>query len=265
MDKAKLIGSLAASSEDELLLARALDRLGKAERKNVPGSTAFLTGREQELVKKLMLGANISGASFFGGYEGAERAVAVYIPDYYDAGEYLSGEDSPVTCLRAEISSYDTLTHRDFLGGILGQGIKREVLGDILLSEGFCDFMVTTEIAPYLLSQLTSIGRARIRLRAIPLSEVVVPKQKTKIIHDTVASLRLDSLMASGFQIGRSKAQTLIAAGRVEVDHLPVTKADRLLEEGTVISARGLGKVRLSAVNGITKKDRISVTIERYL
>ena len=103
------------------------------------------------------------------------------------------------------------------------------------------------------------------QLEEIPLSEIQVPQLKVKVIRDTVASLRLDSILASGFSMGRSKAQSYISAGKVQVDHLPVTKADFEVKEGSVISARGLGKMKVQSVGGLTKKGRQGITLERYL
>ena len=265
LDRKKLIERVAQNDEDRVLLAHVLDRMLSGAQRNIPASTAFLTGREQELCKALLHAAGISDTCFFGGTETAERKVLCYIPDYYEREDYLYSEDGPVCALRAEISDYDTLSHRDFLGAILGMGVKREILGDLYVSSDHCDMLVLREMASYLLSQLTQIGRARVRVSELPLQELTVPEQRTKTIRDTVASMRLDSVLASGFQIGRSRAQSLIASGRVEVNHFPVLKADSAVEEGAVISARGLGKLRVTAINGKTRKDRISLVLDRYL
>ena len=265
MDKQSLIASIAQSPEDTLLLAKIYDKLSAGERRNIPAATAFLTGREQIMARQLTERAGIPNVHAFGGVKGAERQVLCYVPDYYQPEEFLCSEDGPIGAIRAKISAYDHLEHRDFLGGILAQGIRREVLGDIFVGEERCDFLVLRDMAPYLLGQLSSIGRAKVTLTEIPLSDIQVPEQKVKVIRDTVASLRLDSVMASGFSMGRSKAQTCISAGKVQLDHLPVTKADREVSEGAVISARGLGKMKVTAVGGTTKKGRISITIERYI
>lgn len=265
MDKQSLISSIAQTQEDTLLLAKLYDKLSAGERRNIPAATAFLTGREQLLARQLIDRAGIPDVHAFGGVSGAERQVLCYVPDYYEPEEFLTGEEGPIAALRAKISAYDHLEHRDFLGGILAEGIRREVLGDIFVGEESCDFLVLRDMAPYLLQQLSTIGRAKVTLTEIPLSDIQVPEQKVKVIRDTVASLRLDSVMASGFSMGRSKAQTYISAGKVQLDHLPVTKADREVAEGAVISARGLGKMKVTAVGGTTKKGRISITIERYL
>ena len=160
MDKQTMIASIAETSEDQMLLARIHVKISAGQRRNIPANTCFLTGREQILAGRLLDKTVREGVSFFGGTGAAERKVCVYVPEYYESSEYLYSSESPVAALRAEISSYDTLSHRDFLGGILGQGIKREILGDIFVSDDHCDFLVLREMAPYLLQHLTNVARA---------------------------------------------------------------------------------------------------------
>lgn len=233
------------------------------QRKNIPAASCFLTGREQLLCRRMLLQAGLPDPLFFGGPEGAERQVAVYVPDYIDPQAYLLGEEGPVAALRIHYSPCHTLTHRDFLGSLMGQGIKREVLGDLFPGEGHCDLLVLRDMGEHL--GLTQVGRAPVRTEQIPLSALEIPEQRVKSISDTVASLRLDSVVASGFQLGRSKAAGLIQAGKAEINHLPTLKPDAPVKEGDLISLRGLGKLRLAQVRGQTKKGRIALVLERFL
>jgi RNA-binding protein YlmH len=147
----------------------------------------------------------------------------------------------------------------------MGAGIARETVGDICVGKGSCDFFVTSEIAPYILQNFTSAGRTKIRLTKIPLSEASIPEPEVKEIKDTLASLRLDSVISSGFRIGRSLAAQYVSTGKAAIDGLPCEKPDKAVAEGSKISVRGLGKIKLVSVNGRTKKDRISVTIHKYI
>ena len=147
----------------------------------------------------------------------------------------------------------------------MGAGIGRETVGDICVGKERCDFFVTQEIAPYVLQNFTSAGRARLSLRQIPLAEADIPQPEVKEIRDTMASLRLDSVISSGFRIGRNLAAQYVTAGKAAIDGLPCEKPDKTVSEGMKISVRGLGKIKLHAVNGKTKKDRISVIIHRYV
>ena len=200
----------------------------------------------------------------FGGFEGAERQMLVYLPEYLEK-EALYEEDSPLVCLRATFFDGDTPSHRDFLGALMGEGIARETVGDICVGKGQCDFFVTAEIAPFILQNFIGAGRTKVHLERIPLSQVSVPEPETKEIKDTVASVRLDSVISSGFRIGRSAAAQYVHAGKVAIDGLPCEKPDKAVEEGAKISVRGLGKIKLKSVNGQTKKGRISIIIDRYI
>lgn len=256
------IEKIAKTSEDRLLLAKLWDKINAGMRKNIMASTCFLTPRELEMARFLF--GQPEGLYVFGGYEDAERKMLVYLPDYLDETA-LRGEDSPVAALRASFFEGDTPSHRDFLGALMGAGIGRETLGDILVSKGQCDFFVTKEIAPFILDSFLSAGRTRVHMARIPLSEVAAIQPEVKEMKDTLASLRLDSVISSGFRIGRNLASQYVTSGKAAIDGLPCEKPDKEIKEGQRISVRGLGKIRLAGINGITKKDRISVTIHRYV
>lgn len=245
-----------------MLLAKIWDKINAGLRKNILSSTCFLSPRELEMAKFLFGG--LEGLYTFGGYDDAERKMLVYLPDYLDESA-LAAEDSPLVCLRAEFYRGDSPSHRDFLGALMGSGIGRETVGDICVGEKSCDFFVTAEIAPYILQNFTSAGRTHVRISRISPNQVQIPEPEVKEIRDTLASLRLDSVIASGFRIGRSLASQYVSQGKAAIDGLPCEKPDKTVSEGAKVSVRGLGKMKLVCVNGRTKKDRISVTIHRYV
>lgn len=256
------IEKIARTPEDKLLLAKLWDKISAGMRKNILAHTGFLTLREQDMARYLF--GNQEGLTVFGGYPDAERQMLVYLPEYLEEST-LQEEDGPVVCLHATFYDGDTPSHRDFLGALMGAGISRESVGDICVGEGYCDFFVTAEIAPYILQNFSSAGRTKLHLVQIALADVEIRAPQTRQIKDTLASLRLDSVISAGFRVGRSAAAQYVAAGKVAIDGLPCEKPDKAIDEGAKISVRGLGKIRLSAVNGQTKKGRISVVIDRYV
>ena len=256
------IEKIAHSQEDRLLLAKLWDKINAGLRREIPANTCFLSPRELEMAR-FLFGVQ-PGLLSFGGYEDAERKMLVYLPEYLEE-DSLYDEDSPLVCLRATFFEGDTLSHRDFLGALMGAGIGRETVGDICVGKGSCDFFVTAEIAPYIQQNFLSAGRTRLRIERIPLRDAQIPEPEVKEIKDTLASLRLDSIISSGFRIGRSLAAQYVSAGKAAIDGLPCEKGDKTVTEGCKISVRGLGKIKLVSINGKTKKDRISVTIHRYV
>ena len=261
MDRSN-IEKIAKTPDDKVLLAKLWDKINAGIQRNIPANTCFLSPRELELAKYLF--GQPDGLHTFGGYPDAERKMLIFLPEYLDE-DALQGEDSPLVCLRATFYMGDTPTHRDFLGALMGAGIAREALGDICVSKGSCDFFVTAEIAPYITQNFQSAGRTKLRIAPIPLEQVLVPQAQTKEIQDTLASLRLDSVISAGFQVARSAAAQYVTAGKVSVDGLPCEKPDKVITEGAKISVRGLGKIQLMKINGQTKKGRTAVTIHRYV
>lgn len=256
------IEKIAQSSEDRMLLAKLWDKVVGGINRNIPAHTCFLSPRELEMCRFLF--GEEPGLHAFGGFVDAERKMLCYLPEYLDESN-LMDEDSPVVCLRATFYEGDTPTHRDFLGSLMGSGIAREAVGDICVSKGQCDFFVTEEIAPFLLQNFSNAGRTKFQLAKISLTEASIPQPEVKLIKDTLASLRLDGVVSSGFRISRSLAVQAINAGKVAIDGLPCEKPDKTVAEGSKISLRGSGKIKLEKVNGQTKKGRISVEIHRYV
>ncbi len=256
-----MVAHLAQSKDEEILLARVYEKISHAEQRQIPAATCFLSEREQAMTQQLLRGMQVI---FFGGFEGAERKVCCWLPEYLEE-DWLYGDDSPIAAVRAEFYEAGKLSHRDVLGALMGCGIERETVGDILMGENSCDFFVTQKMLPYVLQNLDKAGRSHLSLRQISLNEVRVPQENLKQIKSTVSSPRLDAVVGTGFGLSRAKAAALIESGRVELDHLPCIKPDKTVQAGCVISARGLGKIRLEEQTGTTKKGRTGVVISRFV
>lgn len=261
MDKTDLIAKTAKEPEDRLLLAKVLDKYDQAQRRNIPSATVFLSPREQQLARALLNAAGVrAGYVLDGGYEEAERKRLVFLPDWAeeDAGQ--------LAFLRADFHGADSaLTHRDILGSLMGLGVVRERVGDILVSPHSADIVADPSLREFFLREWSGAGRVKLTVSEIAREELRVPQVQVKTIRDTVSSLRLDAVTAAAFSMSRGKAAELIAAGKVNLDHVPCIKPDRPVAEGAVLTARGLGKARLTEVGGLTRKGRTGITIEKYI
>lgn len=260
MNKTELLNKVSQSPDERQLLARVADQMDHA-RRGAPACTPFLSPAQQEAAQRLISAAGPPRHLWSGGFPDAERKVCAFLPDWQEEETW----EPPFTALRCRWQSDDKLTHRDFLGSILGQGLDREKVGDILVGSGVCDILVFRELSPYLLQNLTGAGRARLRVEEIPLSDIAPPEKQVRLVRDTVSSLRLDAVLSTGFSTSRGKAADLISAGRVELNHRPCVKADRTVNEGDVMTCRGLGKCVLKEVSGLSKKGRTMIVMERYL
>ena len=261
MDKNTLITRTAQEPADRLLLARVWDKYEQTERRNIPSATVFLSPRERQLAQAMLNAAGVrSGYAFDGGYEAAERKILRFLPDWAE------GEQGELAFLRADFHGPDSaLTHRDILGSLMGLGVARERVGDILVGEHSADIVASPSLRDFFLREWAQAGRVRLTVAEIGREDLTVPVLQVKSIRDTVSSLRLDAVLSSAFSMSRGKAAELIAAGRVSLDHVPCVKGDKPVPEGSILSVRGLGRAKLTAVGGLTKKGRTGITIERYL
>lgn len=261
MEKQTVIAKVAQESEDKLLLARILDKYEQMERQCIPTATVFLSQREQLLAKTLMNTAGIrTGFRFDGGYEDAERKLLLFLPEWAEDGA------ESIAFIRASFHGNDSsLTHRDILGSLMGLGITRETVGDILVSSHSADVVVSPKVAEFLLREWDSAGRVRLSVSQIAREELECPQASVKEVSDTVSSLRLDAVVSAAFSISRSKASDLIAAGKVSLDHAPCIKSDKAVGEGSTISARGFGKAVVRDCSRVSKKGRIILVIDRYI
>ncbi len=261
MDKRAMLDRIADNGEERLLLSRVWDQYDRCAKKNIPAATSFLSPQEQQAARRLLqaIGA-ADGFLFWGGYEGAERCQLHFLPDWSEEPDREMIRAIHCTWYRS-----DTLTHRDFLGSLMGLGLTREKIGDILVGKECADVLVSAQVADFLLGSWDAAGRVKLHLSEIALDEIVPPEVRTKEIRDTVSSLRLDSIASAGFSISRGKAAEAIQGGRVQLNWTNCTKPDRMVSQGDVISLRGLGKCILETVGHETKKGRVFVTIRRYL
>ena len=265
MNKTDLLDKFARDGESRLLLARVLDQQQRARQRGIPTHTGFLSPAQQAQSADLLMAAAPGEGLLHGGYPDAERKLWAFLPDWLEEESWLAGEDCPLCAIAVTLPQGARLTHRDYLGAILGLGLTREKIGDLLVGEGVCQVLLLREVAHVLLTQLDQVGRARVKVTACPLSELKPPEQKTKIIRDTVAALRLDAVASTGFSLSRSKMASLISSKKLTLNGRECDKPDRLVEEGDVLTCRGLGKCVLTEVSGTSKKGRIMIVMERYL
>lgn len=258
--------------EDELLLAGLADKIDQCECYGMLTHSPFLDLRQGALARAYCAKCRGLSVCFYGGYEDAERVAAVFFPDYLplsaqeDPFAWLAEneEDNPLTILRVQKDPFHTLTHRDYLGALMGLGVKRETVGDLLVRKDGCDIILLKSVAPYLRENLTQAGRARLDSTFVPVTALRRAEEKREMTPCVVASLRLDNVVSAAFSVSRTAAAEAIQKGLIFLNALPCEKTAAPVKEGDQIVFRSRGKVRLAAVGGASKKGRLHITVERY-
>lgn len=249
-------------THDELTISKIEDKIRQCRDGYYVTATGLLDSHEQALARQVMMHATDVRTFLWGGYEGAERRMLVCVPSEMPK-EASEGLLAVLRVSKPAISR--ELSHRDYLGSMLGLGIDRSVTGDILVRNDGADIIIVPEIADFLLEEYIQVGRTHVSRELKPLSELIIPEVRTQMIKDTVPSARLDSVIASAFKLSRSKASEAIRGGIVSVDHIECLKPDARVEEGSILVLKGKGKALLKEIGGESKKGRIWVILEKYL
>lgn len=250
------------SEDEKLLIRRACDKLDLCEKRYAQASTGFLNEREQDILLSEFENADRAKVFLKGGYENAERRALIFVPEYLELDE--SEIFGAIHC--TYYKDYD-LNHRDFLGALMGVGIDREAVGDIIVNntEHYADIVVKCEMLPFLLSDFKTAGRATLKVREISLEELSKVEIKTQTVTDTVLSPRIDAIVAAGFGLSRENAATLVKSGKVYLNRRNVTDVDKGVADGSLINALGYGKFKVFISGNTSKKGRLFIKIEKYI
>lgn len=258
-------------TDDELLLSHARDLKQQCTDRGMITHTAFLDLHQRSLLARLEREQRAGVQTFYhGGYPEAERVCAVFVPQFYgitDLAAFFSEnpDDDPLWLLRAEKDAFSALSHRDYLGALMGLGLKREGLGDLLTDDGGAFLVCLRSIRPFLLKHVRSAGRATLTVRDASFDELQKREAKTEDAFVSVPSLRLDCVLAAAFRLSRTGADQAICAGLVFVNAVQTEKPDKRLAAGDVLVLRGRGKCLLLEQTGQSKKGRLHLTVRRYL
>lgn len=225
--------------------------------------TDFLDPRQTLIVESLVNRHPDVHARFDGGYGEAERKRALIAPDYRDLG----AEDMKLRVLSIDSADqkFLSLEHGDYMGSILGLGIKRSKIGDIHVLEHGCHTVVCEEISAFLDMNLNQVHRVHVQSEILPIEQLRTNKVTLEPMDITVASLRLDGIASDVYRLSRSKVLIPIRAGRCRVNWKTVEDPSAPLKAGDVVSMQGFGRFKVLEAGDVTKKGRYRVKIGKFV
>ena len=252
-------------TKDELITARIEDRISQCRDGYYVTSTGFLDTHEQALAIAASRHAAGVRVIMYGGYDGAERRMLVCVPRELPISDEEAVEGL-LEVFRIKLPSITReLSHRDYLGSILGLGIERRLTGDILVRPDGADVLIVPGIEEFLLNELHRIGPVEVKTESAPVDELIIPEARFEYVRDSVSSVRLDSVVSSAFRLSRAKAAEAVRRGLVSVDHAECLKPDAAVHEGSSIVLKGKGKAILEECGGESRKGRVRIVIKRFI
>ena len=249
-------------SDNKETLSKIIDRAEQAIRTWEPTTTDFLSPPELYEAQNAFNRLTDIHTIASGGYPQAERQRLTI------ARSEIPFDETPVPL--AAISSagnflFDTATHRDFLGSLLGTGLVRAKVGDIIvLGERGAQAIVAPELVEFLTTSLVQVRSVSVKTQPIDISELKVREPRKKEMTTVEASMRLDALASAGFGMSRSKMAGMITSGDVRVNWKPITQSSHTVQPGDLIAIRGKGRLEIGEMS-ITKKQRYRVQLTRLV
>lgn len=258
--------------EENIIFSFAEDKLYKCINDFLITNTHFLDITQQSLLLKHFSKNSDIRLMPFGGFENAERVVMLFLPYYLEINsfseilEYFADnpEDNPLTILRVTKDNFSDIGHRDYLGALMGLGLKREMIGDIIVTTKGADVIVLKSVSSYIISELKSAGRATLKVEEISFNDIESTVLNVLEESVNVSSMRIDNIISACFKLSRSDSAEAVLSGSVYVNSLQVLKCDKKINVGDKVVFRTKGKIVVKDISGISKKGRIFLKIDRY-
>lgn len=254
--------------DDKMLLSQVLDKFEIAENRNKIQYTDFLDMAQYELVEKFIKKMNVYNYISYGGFEQAERKMIIIYPEKFNIDVVRKNLIDIIQIIRIELPAdlKEKYTHRDYLGGVIKLGVKREKIGDIIVDRDGADIIIQKEISKFLqenLGGLTRFSKSKITVENIEnLREVNIKKEEIDII---VSSNRLDNVIAELARCSRNKALDIINTERVFINFQNETKKTKQIKVGDIITIRGKGRFHIKDEVGQTRSGRTILKIEKNI
>lgn len=259
-DREKIIRFYKGTEGEEIVI-KLIDAVEAVNKTRKFRSTDFLDPYGLEIAETVVAHYDGISVDFNGGYIGAERQCAAFIHE-----DFMGTASYNLAVVKATWNDkFYRLSHRDVLGSLMGLGIKRDQIGDLLITLGSVKIICTSKMADFIIQNLVQIGSAKVTCELDDLDAIAPKEERCKEITSTVASLRIDSIASSGFGSSRSKMASMIDADKLKLNWQSVKSASQMVKQGDIISIRGRGRLEVAEVRGTTKKGRTVVLLKRYL
>lgn len=242
----------------DVFFAKIKDAIKLASKNQRPYFIGFLDEVHRSLASNIAENLNCH-YHFWGGYENALRVFFSAFPETV----VPENDVFPIASIYISFNPINELSHRDFLGSLMGLGISRDTIGDILVGNGSCVIFAKNDIAEFIKLNLSKVGKSTIKF--VSENDIELPSHNSfEVITKTVASNRLDAIIAALLNLSRAKAANLIREKKVNVNYRQIDSLSVIICKDDVLSIRGRGKFIIDQLGPVTRKNRIKLFARKY-
>lgn len=173
--------------EERFFVERVGDLATRVEQQYVIETTEFLDPRQVAIVRSIV-GQYDLNLFVSSDYYQMEYAKVIVAPNYY----LLNQSDFEMSLIDIRYNGkFAHLNHAQIMGTLLNQlGIKRHLIGDILVSEGRAQVFVDRSMSTYLIANTEKIAKVGVALKEVSLEQLIVPEIDSKQYLILSSSLR---------------------------------------------------------------------------
>lgn len=244
--------------DEQDFIDQVIDWVTQVENQYRPYLSNFLNPRQLFIVQSVVGQYDDILFESFGGNETSEQKRVLIYPPYFEP----TTEDFEITLIEINYpTKFAELSHGQILGTVLGAGISRDTLGDIINAGERWQFFIDRNMKDFIFMNVDRIGRTNVNLEEQALDEQVEMTDKWTIDEVVVSSLRLDVVLARALNLSRNKAKMLVNDKRIKMNWIEIERPDIEVEKQDILSIRGHGRVQIRKRLGTTRKDNIVLEI----
>lgn len=253
------LSQLHLSRDEAVFAAKIEDCCRLCEKNNIPKFSGFLDLRQQKIAIFAASGISADSFTMFGGYDGAERKMFGVFPDYISERK----SEFPISYLC--VLHKRPLSHRDFLGSLMSLGIKREIIGDIIVGEEKSYLIVQSSMRDHIIDNISKIGNVGVNIKECSGEQLIISQERFEENNIIVTSMRLDCVVAALTGKSRADSAKLVTSERVMVNHETITSCSKNVGCEDVLSIRSFGKFIIGSCQSKTKKGRLVLHYKKYI
>ncbi len=260
-DKQNILKNI-SKPDEKLIFSKVFDRAYYCIKNFEPTFTEFLDPYKISSLLGLFGDKYDFNIRVFGGKDNCERCKMGFFPEFMIESDMVF----PISVIKVtyNLKFSGKLTHRDFLGSIIGLGIVRGKIGDILIEEGKVFVFVDDDIADFISANLCKVGKTKVDARIISAEEIDVNENFGEFKNITSSSLRIDGILSCVFNLSRGKVSDLIKTKRAFLNQSLCESVSKQVSEGDILTLRGFGRVEIVKFEGKTKKDKFLISIRKF-
>ncbi len=248
---------------ESLLKNKIMDAASRSFRQNIYTYTNFLDINEQSVFSQMKNTLSFTAFRTSGGSEACERQMVQF--GSYETLGYE--EDFPITLIKISplIEKYaESLSHRDYLGALMNLGIKREMLGDIIIKDKCAYLYCVSHISDFIIDNLSTVKHTHIQCAKTDINDIECSPELEEI-EVLSASERIDAAVAGLTKLSRSQAVGLFRARKIFINSRQMENNSYQLKPGDILVIRGTGKFIYQGCGKETKKGRVYLSFRKYV